>query len=267
MIKNMTGSKLPIHEQIRAYIHSKILAGDWPSGYQIPSERELSDQFQVSRVTVRQALINLASEGLLRRVQGMGTFVSIPKIEMVQGELISITTLLQKQGRIPETILISAHRQPLNAVDAGLLGYPIGEEMYVIQRIRRANGVNVAIENTMLPYRKMPDIDKNDMATSSIFSLMADVYNYDELMVYQTIEAGVADKEIAELLGIEEKSPIVSVNRITRDLSNEVVEYGQDVYPADRICFVYNGKINLKESQQKFRESYLPVIETNQTNK
>lgn len=263
----MTGSKLPIHAQIRAYIHSKILTGDWPAGYQIPSERELSDQFQVSRVTVRQALINLASEGLLRRVQGTGTFVSIPKIEMVQGELISITTLLQKQGRTPETILIKAQREPLNAVNAELLGYPIGEEMYVFQRIRRANGVNVAIENTTLPFRKFPGIDQYDMAISSVFLLMADVYHYDELMVYQTIEAGIAEKEIADLLGIEVKAPIVSVNRTTRDLSGEVVEYGQDYYPADQICFVYNGKINLKESQQKFRESYPPIIETNQVNK
>jgi GntR family transcriptional regulator len=263
----MTGNKLPIHEQIRAYIYSKILSGDWPSGYQIPSERELSEQFQVSRVTVRQALINLASEGHVRRVQGLGTFVSIPKIEMVQGELISITTLMQKQGRIPETILTKLHREPLNAVNAELLGYPIGEDMYIIQRIRRANGVNVVIENTMLPYRKLPDIDKYDLVASSVFSLMADVYNYGELMVYQTIEAGVANKEVADLLGIEEKSPIVSVNRVTRDMSNEVVEYAQDFYPADRICFVYNGKINLKESQQKFRETYLPFIETNWKNK
>jgi GntR family transcriptional regulator len=263
----MSGSKLPIHEQIRSYIHAKILKGDWASGYQIPSERELSDQFQVSRVTVRQALINLAAEGLVRRVQGLGTFVSIPKIEMVQGELISITTLMQKQGRIPETILTKLHRQPLNAIDAGLLGYPIGEEMYVIQRIRRANGVNIVIENTMLPFRKLPGIDQYDMAVSSIFSLLAEVYNYNELIVYQTIEAGVADGEIADLLGVEEKSPIVSVNRIMRDLSNEVVEYGRDLYPADRICFVYNGKINLKESQQKFRGTYLPSMDTNQGHK
>ncbi|NMC13476.1 MAG: UTRA domain-containing protein, partial [Chloroflexi bacterium] len=71
----------------------------------------------------------------------------------------------------------------------------------------------------------------------------------------------------AKLLEIEEKSPIVGVNRVTRDMSNEVVEYAQDYYPADRICFVYNGKINLKESQQKFREAYLPQIETNWGNK
>ncbi len=258
----MTGSKLPIHEQIRSYIHSKILSGDWPAGYQIPSERELSDQFQVSRVTVRQALINLASDGLVKRVQGLGTFISIPKIEMMQGELISITTLMQKQGHIPETILTKLQREPLNAVNADLLGYPIGEEMYVFQRIRRANEVNIVIENTMLPYRKLPDIDKYDLVASSVFSLMADVYNYDELMVYQTIEVGIATREIASLLEIQENSPVIHVNRVTRDLSNEVVEYAQDIYPADRISFVYNGKINLKESQQKFRDTYLPIIKT-----
>jgi GntR family transcriptional regulator len=258
----MTGSKLPIHEQIRSYIHSKIVSGDWPAGSQIPSERELSEQFRVSRVTVRQALINLSVEGLVRRIQGQGTFVAVPKIEMVQGELISITTLMQKQGRIPETILTKLHREPLNADNADLLGYPIGEEVYVIQRIRRANGVNIVLENTMLPYRKLPDIDKYDLVASSVFSLMADVYNYGELMVYQTIESSIATKEVVELLNIKENSPVVNVNRVVRDSLNEVVEYAQDYYPASRIRFVYNGMINLKESQQKFRDSYLPSLET-----
>lgn len=255
-------NKLPIHEQVKSYIYTKIVSGEWPADYQIPSERELSNQFQVSRVTIRQSMINLSNEGLVRRVQGQGTFVSIPKIEMLQGELISITTLMQKQGRIPETILTKLIKEPLNASDAEKLGLSIGDEVYVIQRIRRADGINIVLENTKLPYRKLPDIDKYDLVNSSVFSLMADIYHFGELSVYQTIEAEIANEEVSHLLNIVENSPVVCVHRVLRDQFNEVVEFAQDYYPANRIKFVFTGNINLKISQQKFREPTLPRIET-----
>ena len=80
-------SRLPIYVQIRTYIYDRIKSGEWKPGDQIPSERDLSSQFGVSRVTIRQALANLEDEDLVRRAQGQGTFVSTPKIEMMEGEL------------------------------------------------------------------------------------------------------------------------------------------------------------------------------------
>jgi GntR family transcriptional regulator len=256
----MHTSRYPINEQIREYIHEKIRSGVWTPADQIPSERELSEQFGVSRNTIRQALMKLENEGLLHRAQGQGTFVSTPKIEMVEGELISITTLMHQQGRTPETIVTKLARETLNAHDAGELDYSIGEEVYVIQRIRKADGIKVVLENTKLPCKKVPGIDKYDLLNLSIFSIMADIYNYTELLVYQTIEAASATEEVATLLNIDTGAPVVVVNRLARDENNEVVEWARDFYPSDRVRFVYNSKINLRESQQKFRGSYQPKV-------
>ena len=255
-------SRLPIYVQIRSYIHDRIKSGDWEPGDRIPSERDLSSQFGVSRVTIRQALANLEDEGLLRRAQGQGTFVSTPKIEMMEGELISITTLMSRQGRMPETILKTLSREHLNAVDAKEFSCPIGEEVYVIQRIRKADGVSVVLENTKLLCRKLPDIDQYDLVNLSIFSIMYDIYDYTELFVRQTIEAVTASEEVAALLEIELGSPVIVVNRFTRDEDNELVEYGRDYYPWERVRFVYSSNINLTESQQKYREAYLPTVVT-----
>lgn len=255
-------SRLPIYVQIRTYIYDRIKSGDWKPGDQIPSERDLSAQFGVSRVTIRQALANLEDEGLLRRAQGQGTFVSTPKIEMMQGELISITTLMSRQGRMPETVLKTLTREHLNAVDAKALDCSIGEEVYVIQRIRKADGINVALENTKLLCKKLPDIDQYDLVNLSIFSIMSDIYNYTELYVYQTIEAATASEEVAALLEIEPGFPVIAVNRFTRDEDGELVEYARDYYPSDRVRFIYDSKINLKESQQKYRQPYLPSVVT-----
>jgi GntR family transcriptional regulator len=258
----MSDIRMPIHEQIRSYIQGKINSGEWAAGAQIPSEREISELFHVSRVTVRQAMVNLANEGMIRRVQGQGTFVSEPRIEMLEGELISITTLMQKQGREPETILKGFRKETLDLADAQALGYPLGEEVYVFQRIRKANGIIIVLENTMLPCRKVPGIDQYDLQTFSVFSLMADVYQFEDLQVHQTIEADTGTEEVARLLEIEPGSPVVCVHRVVRDASSQVVEFAHDYYPASRIRFVYNGIINLKSSQQKFRESGIPTVET-----
>ncbi len=250
----------PINEQVRAYIYEKIRSGAWKPDEQIPSERDLSEQFGVSRNTIRQALMKLEGEGLLSRAQGHGTFVCIPKIDMVEGELISITTLMHKQGRNPETVLTRFSREILNLQDAQELGYPVGEAAYIIQRLRRADGVNVVLENTRLPCRKVPGFDQYDLVNSSVFAIMAEVYNYRELFVHQTIEAGSASDEVAELLGVRPASPVIIVNRFTRDKSNELVERAQDFYPANRIRFVYENKINLGESQQKFLGPSMPKM-------
>ena len=257
----MYTNRYPINEQIRAYIYEKIKSGDWNPGDQIPSERELSEQFGVSRNTIRQALMKLENEGFLHRAQGQGTFVSTPKIELVEGELISITTLMHRQGRTPATVVTKLAREPLNAQEASELDYPIGEDVYVIQRIRKADGVNVVLENTKLPCKKVPGIDQYDLNNLSIFSIMADVYNYTELLVHQTIEAASASEEVAALLNIDAGAPVVVVNRLARDeKNNEVVEWARDFYPSDRVRFIYDSKINLRESQQKFRGPYLPKV-------
>lgn len=258
----MSNVRLPIHEQLRKYIFDKISSGEWPAGFQLLSEREISSNFQVSRVTVRQAMNNLANEGLIRRVQGQGTFVSEPRIEVLEGELISITTQMEKQGVEPETVVIKLQKDTLDLAESQEMGYPIGESVYVIQRIRKANGVNIVLENTKMPCRKVPDIDQYDLEKNSVFSLMADVYQFEELLVHQRIEADTATKEEAELLEVEPGSPIICVKRVVRDPSNEVVEYALDIYPASRIRFVYNGAINLKVSQQRFREPSMPSVET-----
>ncbi len=256
----MMSSKQPIHEQIRIYIAEKIDSGEWKPGTKIPSEREISEQFQISRVTVRQALNNLANEGRIKRIQGQGTFVTIPKVEMLQGELISITTLMEKQGKKPETIVLKLEKEPLYPATAVQIGYPIGTEMFVIQRIRKDNEITIVLENSLLPCHLFPGFDQYDLAKNSIFSLMAEKYKLSNLLVHQTIEASTAPDEIAEKLGIKSHSSIVAVKRIVRDENNNVVEYAKDYYPANRIRFVYEGIINIQESQKKFKKFTAPII-------
>lgn len=91
-------SPIPIYIQIEEQLKQQIQQGDFPVGTAIPSERELTERFDVSRMTVRQAITNLVNDGLLYREKGRGTFVASPKVEQPLNGLTSFTEDMVKRG-------------------------------------------------------------------------------------------------------------------------------------------------------------------------
>ena len=100
-------SPIPMYVQIEDYLKNQILQGDFVIGVAIPSERELTDTFGVSRMTVRQSITNLVNEGLLYREKGRGTYVATPKIEQPLSGLTSFTEDMLSRGMKPSNKLIS----------------------------------------------------------------------------------------------------------------------------------------------------------------
>src|SRR3990172_1738207 len=94
-------NKLPLYYQLKAIIEERIESGEWAPGAQAPSERELCEQFKISRITVRQALAELVVEGRLTRDQGRGTFVAKPRIEQQLTQLTGFTQDMQARGQRP----------------------------------------------------------------------------------------------------------------------------------------------------------------------
>jgi GntR family transcriptional regulator len=101
-------SHLPLHQQLKATIEEHILSGEWLPGTQVPSERELCEQYDISRITVRQALTALVMEGRLIRAQGRGTFVGSPRIEQQLTQLTGFTQDMQARGKRPSTEKLAA---------------------------------------------------------------------------------------------------------------------------------------------------------------
>ena len=99
-------SPIPIYHQLLEYIKSKIATGEYPADELIPSEREFSEKFQISRMTVRQALNNLVQEGIVYRQKGKGTFVSRQKVEKRISRLNSYTEEMIERGLKPSSRLV-----------------------------------------------------------------------------------------------------------------------------------------------------------------
>ena len=224
-------SPVPKYFQLREILLDLIeneLTVDAP----VPSERELAARYGLSRMTARQAVEHLVSEGRLYRVQGKGTFVARPKIDMPL-RLTSFTEDMRARGLTPGSRDLDRRRIPASAAVARELNIDTGDFIYVIERLRTADGVPMALERSHIPAHLAPDLLEISLVERSLYEILAARYHLLLDRGEQVIEAGIADSGDAGLLGLEPGSAVLLLQRHT--WAGEVaVEYAVSTYRADR---------------------------------
>nr|PZN38214.1 MAG: phosphonate metabolism transcriptional regulator PhnF [Bacillota bacterium] len=236
MLHRSKPAPVPLYYQIMRWLLEQIEAGHLKAGDRIPSERELTEQFQVSRMTVRQALRELEAQGYLERVQGKGTYVSIPKVEQPLLALTSFTEDMHRRGMTPGSVLLRAGTIPAGRRCARALGISETEPVVRLERLRLADGKPMALEVTHLPADLCPGILDADL-TGSLYQLLAERYGVVLARATQTLEAVSATGREARLLGVREGAPLLLMERITRDREGRAVEYVRSLYRGDRYRF------------------------------
>jgi GntR family transcriptional regulator len=223
-------SPVPKYYQLREILLDLIeneLAVDAP----VPSERELATRYGLSRMTARQAVEHLVSEGRLYRVQGKGTFVARPKIDMPL-RLTSFTEDMRARGMTPGSRDLGRRLTTATAAVARELGLDTGAPVYVIERLRTADGIPMALERSHLPAHLVPDL-LDEPLDRSLYELLATRYGLALDRGDQLIEAGIADSGDAGLLGLAPGSAVLLLQR--RCWAGPVaVEYVVSTYRADR---------------------------------
>ena len=136
------------YEEIESWLRAIVISGK--PGEILPSEVSIASKFEVSRMTARQAVLNLVREGLLERRRGAGTFISDVPIHRRDGILLSFTEDIKRRGLTPSSVLISAKLETPTGGDAIALKLSNTEKVVVIHRIRLADGVPLAIERVAL---------------------------------------------------------------------------------------------------------------------
>ena len=136
--------------QLKELLREKIASGEWGPGNMVPSEREWSEQYRISRMTARQALSELAAEGLLRREQGRGTFVAKPKIKHGLTRLTGFTEDIRARGMQPgaRVVRLMLARPPLLAMQA--LQISPEAKIVLLERLHLADGESIALETCHL---------------------------------------------------------------------------------------------------------------------
>lgn len=236
-------SPIPVYYQLKNLILEKIKKGEYASGELIPSERELSESLGISRMTVRQALSQLVTEGHLYREKGRGTFVTARKIE--QNNIRSFSDLVRERGMQPSTHILSFTKETGLFDIAKELGLPADETMYYIKRLRRADHMPIAIEEAFIPEKFCPGLDTYDL-TQSLYRVLEQNYGYKILYVDNSIESTRPDKEQKSLLELPSDVHILKIQGVSYSGEGMPLLYERNVYRADK--YAYTVRIHLYNS-------------------
>jgi GntR family transcriptional regulator len=206
-------------------------------GEAIPSERQLSVEFGVSRLTLRAALDDLVREGYLVRRRGAGTFVSEPKIAQ-ELTMTSFTEDMRRRGMTPGSRTLELRIVPAGARLGRILRVSPSEPVMVANRLRLADRETMAVETLHVPARLVPGLTAKELEERSFYELLDDRYGIVIVGGTQTIEPTVTNEEESAALGVPLHSPAFLFERVTHAEDGEIVEYVSSLYRGDRYRLV-----------------------------
>lgn len=227
----------PIYIQIRDSLIEKIKSGEYKSGNQLPSEREISESYNISRMTARNALSQLVDLGHAYRLKGKGTFVAEAKIERDFVKLSGFSQMLESKGIKPHNKIVRSRVIEADKKIASLLEVNIGTKVYEIVRTRYGNDIPLALEYSYLPCQLFHNLLEYDFERNSLYDVIEK--NYKHILKYskQWINITSLKNKEAELLSVEENTPAFLLESITYDMEDMVVEATLSLNIGDRTSF------------------------------
>jgi GntR family transcriptional regulator len=228
---------------IKNKIIEKIDNEEYEVGSLIPSERELMDIFQMSRITVRKAIDDLVNEGYLYRVQGKGTYV---KNVDVRHDLFSITSCtedIKARGMTASNRVILSEPVSADKNTAKKLRINENEPVLKLKRVFFANDVPINLTTTYLPLTIFPGLEKHDFSKESLYAVIENKYGIKITHAVRTLEAILADSESAELLKIKQGQPLILFSCVTYGEvygKEKIIEAFKCLYRSDMHKFYIN---------------------------
>jgi len=233
-------SPIPLYHQLAEYLRDEIERGGLRPGDFFTTEKDLQEQFNVSRATVRRAIGELMSEGLLERVTGKGTFVARPKLKISLPHLVSFSEEIRASGMQPSTKVVSvAWVNPKPSVCQALevsKNTPVLE----LRRLRLADGEPLVYMIDDLHPRLGLD-DRNDF-TNCLFDILEHECGVRLDEATHTIQSVTTPNEIADLLEVDRGSPALRFIRVVYDDEGRPVTYEDAICRGDR----YRYSVQLK---------------------
>jgi GntR family transcriptional regulator len=229
---------LPLYAQLRDALLLEVDEGGLRPGDRFPTEAAVRERYRVSRATVRQALADLEARGVIRKVQGLGSFVSVPKIQHVP-LLTSFSDLAASQGFEPSHRVLASSLEEVSADAADELGLAEGTRCRFLRRLLLADGDAVGLAETWLPLEALGGhdelFDRDHLDQGSMYEVLrGEPIGLVLDHAVETISPGVADAESAGLLGCEEGTPVLSIRRWTFTPEGDTVESTRLVFVGHR---------------------------------
>lgn len=227
----------PVYIQIHNQLRENIEDGKWKVGEKIPAERELAADFDVSRMTLRQAIQALVDEGILERRVGSGTFVANRKVQEKMSGVTSFTDLMQSLGKTPSSTTISYHLTIPSQTEIEKLKLGKDEQVVRMERVRLANDVPICFEIATVPARLIENFSKEEVTNSFWQTLEKKAHLYSRHAI-QHISATKATKKIATYLNVKRGDALLRMTQLSYLQDGTPFEYVHTQYVGSRFEFV-----------------------------
>jgi GntR family transcriptional regulator len=227
----------PLYLQLKESLVAEITSGRYRANQRLPSERELAGRFKVSRMTVRQALTELARDGTIYTRVGKGTFVAEPKIDQQLRALTGFSQDVRARGSRPGSRVLEARVVPATPDVAAALRVPPDTEVILLSRVRLADDVPLAVETAFLPFARFPGLLRHDFSVESLYNVLEAEFGLQLTQAEQSIEAALAGAREIELLQLIPPAAVLKMQRLTLNGDGEPIEYVLSSYRGDRYKF------------------------------
>jgi GntR family transcriptional regulator len=222
----------PLYFQISERLREKI-TGEMNPGEKIPSENELIAEYAVSRNTVREAIDTLIKQGLVQRVKGKGTFVIGDRLQTGLSHLASFTEEIQRLGMRPSSRLLKLQRILPPSKIGNKLQLAEGREVFLVERLRLANGKPMALNASYHPCDLLPTLDQEDVCNGSIYHLIETKYHLSIGYAKQFLKPTIATEYEAELLQVKTGSALLQVEGVAYLVNDTPFEFATLLYRGD----------------------------------
>ncbi len=233
-------SKIPLYYQLKEQIKQNILDGEYKDGDLIPSERELSDNYELSSTTIRRALNDLVQENFLERKAGKGTFVRRKKVKRDLLKVIGFTKNMTQMGLTPTTKVLSNKVVTANAFARERLGLEKGDKVVKLERLRLADDVPMMLETRYIRTDLCPNIEQEELS-SSLWRVFDEKYGLKPNRHTQGMMIVTLSGHAAALLTLNDNSVVFLIKGVTYVKKNEPIECEKSLYRSDKYELTFDA--------------------------
>lgn len=229
-------SRIPLYYQLMDIIIEEIETGKLKENDKIPSERELCKGYDISRVTVRQAIQELEKGNYIYKKHGKGTYVSPLKMKQNLLKFYSFTNEMKNIGKVPTSKVIDFEIIYSNEKISKKMGIETGTMLYKFTRLRLADETPMMIETSYVPYNRFPGIVKKDLENQAMYDIFTKRFEAVIAGAEEVFQPVLTRKNEAEALGIRANTPSMMIERYTFEKGN-IIEYTVGIARGDKFKY------------------------------
>lgn len=235
-------SPVPLYYQIAEEIRRRILSGELEPGQRLEPERLASEEFDVSRMTLRHSIQYLTNLGLVEAKRGSGTFVAEPKFTHYTLAVSGFEEEVRKQGGTVTSKVLYLNRYKPSTDIRAFLRLSEEDEVYAVVRLRLADDIPMLLERSYLPAALCPGLERFDLSDQSLYATLHNEYGIALSYSDNSLEVGKADAYEASVLEISEGQAVLLLNSVTFDMAGSPVEYAEALYRGDKVKVAFSSK-------------------------